>query len=150
VSPKDFAEYELRWRNKYHETLSEETAPSVERLRSFILQLWPSLFSPREVERIRSAADTDELTSAVLPFWLTPRRVRLKVEETFAGPKDGGFMLYTGLGEGDCGVDFKVGERWLIDAYRDETGRWIAHQCSVTIPANKADVVLAKLRTERR
>ena len=150
VYPKDFSDYEQRWRNKYHGGLSEDAPPPVDRLRTFILQLWPSVFSARGIQRIRAATTTDDLTSAILPFWLTPRRIRLKVEEAFAGPKEGGFVLYTGLAGGDCGVDFKVGERWLIDAYRDDTGRWIAHQCSVTIPVSKADAVLAKLRSERR
>ena len=68
----------------------------------------------------------------------------------FAGRKEGGIVLYVGPGDADCGVDFRVGERWLIDAYQDDAGRWIAHMCSVTIPVEKADAILAKLRTEPR
>jgi hypothetical protein len=51
-----------------------------------------------------------------------------------------------------CGfrsIDLKVGERWLIDAYVDSAGRWIARQCSVTLPFDKAKAVLEKLKTRR-
>ena len=148
VFPKDLLEYESRWQNVYHEKLSKDRPPSVERMRGFVLQLWPRLFSSVESERIRAAASIDELESAVGGFWLTPRRIRLKIDEPFAGPLGGTFVLYTGLGNGDCGVDFKTGQHWLVDAYLDSAGRWIAHQCSVTLPANKATAVLTKLRAE--
>lgn len=150
VFPKDISQYEARWEQLYHERLSDDRRSPVERLRSFILQLWPRLFSPLESERIRAAASTDELESAVGRFWLTPRRVRLRITEKFAGPQRGRLVLYTGLGGGDCGVDFKAGERWLVDAYLDDANRWIAHVCSVTLLIEEAGAVLAKLRADHR
>ena len=92
----------------------------------------------------------DELESAVGRFWLIPRRVRLMIEEPFAGAQRGTLVLYTGLGGGDCGVDFKTGQRWLVDVYLDTAGRWIAHQCSVTLPADQAKTILTKLRAEHQ
>lgn len=150
VFPKALSDYQVRWRQVYGEDLSEDRLPSVARLRAFVLQFWPKLFSPSEKDLIDAAKSLDDLESAVAPFWLTPRRIRLKIEEPFAGPQAGRFVLYTGLGGGDCGVDFKVGAHWLVDGYLDAAGRWIAHLCSVTIPASEATAVLNKLRAERR
>jgi hypothetical protein len=150
VFPKNLSEYESRWWKVYHQKLSEHQPPSVERMRDFVLQMWPRLFSPVESGKIRAAESIDELESAVGSFWLTPRRIRLMIEEPFAGPQRGTLVLYTGLGGGDCGVDFKTGQRWLVEAYLDTAGRWIAHQCSVTLPADHASAVLTKLRAERQ
>jgi len=150
VYPRTLSVYKARWRQIFHEELSEDRPPTLERLRRFVLQFWPNLFSPSEQERIKAAKSLDDIESAVGNFWLTPRRIRLRIIEPFAGPKTGVFTLYTGLGDGDCGVDFKIGERWLIDAYIDDAGRWIAHLCSVTIPVKNAAAVLSKLRSERR
>lgn len=150
VYPRSLAEYRTRWRQIYREDLSEDRSPSVEQMRDFMLQFWPNLFSPSEQERIRAAESLDDLESAVGRFWLTPRRIRLRVEEPFAGPKAGPFVLYTGLAGGDCGVDFKVGDQWLIIAYLDDGGRWIAHLCSGTTPVKNAGAVLKALRSERQ
>ena len=134
----------------YGQPISENQPPPVDQLRSFVLQIWPALFSSQEKERIATATSPDELDSAVSRFWLMPRRVRLKVEETFAGPRPGRFTLYTGLSGGDCGISFKVGQRWLVDAYLDDAGRWIARQCSVTLPLADAQAVLEALRSQQR
>lgn len=150
VFPKDRSECAARYQEISHERLSGDTPPSPGLLRMFVLQFWPTLFSPIERERIQAAKSLSELESAVAPFWLTPRRIRLKIEEPFAGPLVGTFVLYTGLGGGDCGVGFRVGERWLVDAYLDEAGRWIAHLCSVTLPVADASAVLTRLRAKRR
>jgi hypothetical protein len=150
VYPSGLVDYKTRWLQMYHEKLSEDQLPTVERLRSFVLQFWPKLYSTSEEKRMNEAKSLDELESALGNFWLTPRRVRLRIAEPFAGPQSGQFVLYTGLADGDCGVDFKVSERWLVDAYSDDAGRWIARLCSVTIPVRAAGAVLNKLRAERR
>jgi hypothetical protein len=151
VYPKDLPAYKAHWRQMYHEDLSEDRPPSVEQLRSFLLQIWAKIYSPAEKEKMDKAKSIDDLESAVEPFWLTPRRIRLRISEPFAGPKSGRLVLYTGIGGGDCGVDLKVGEQWLVDADRDEAGRWIAHFCSVTIPVSEAGDVLhvLRIRTKR-
>lgn len=150
VFPAGVAEYELRWERSYHERLSEQYPLSVGRYREFIFQIWPTLFSPGERDRINSSTNGTDLVSAVDRFWLWPRRISVKVEDSFAGPKTGVFVPYTGLGNGDCGIDFKLGEHWLIDAYVDSAGRWIAHQCSVTLPVDRAKAVLEKLKAKRQ
>lgn len=148
VFPKDFSDYQARWR-VYCERLIGEDPPPVEELRTFILGLWPKLFSARETQNMQAAKTVAELNAAVRGFWLTPRRIRLNIEESFAGPSSGALEVYTGLDSGDCGVDFAVGGRWFIDSYLDAEGRWIAHLCSVTLPIEKATAVLSRLRAER-
>jgi hypothetical protein len=138
VYPKSFSNYEALWREMYGEELSESEPPSLEHLRNFVLPLWRDVLSRSEKDKILRATSLDELESAVSPFWLTPRRVRLRVTEQFAGPKRSQLVLYTGLGDGDCGVDFKAGERWFVDAFLDKEGRWIATVCSTTKHADKA------------
>ena len=150
VYPRALADYEVRWRQIYREDLSADKPPSVARMGSFVLRFWPKLFSPSERERIKAARSINDLESAVGRFWLTPRRVLLRIEEPFAGPQAGRFMLYTGIGGGDCGIDFKVDDHWLVDAHLDDAGRWIAHLCSVTVPASEAIAVVNTLRAERR
>ncbi len=146
VYPKSMSEIKIRWHQRYGEDLSEDKPPTVERMREFSLYFWGDAFSAAEQERIRTAKSIDELESAVQEFWMTPRRVRFKVTEVFAGPKIAALVLYTGLGGGDCGVDFRAGQRWLVDAYRDAAGRWVAHICSATMPEKKAGAVLTALR----
>ena len=146
VSPKSMSDYEIRWRQRYGEELSEDRPPSVERMRDFMLYLWHDTFSQAEKQRIMKSKSIDDLESAVGSFWMAPRRVRFRIKEMFAGPKSVRFVLYTGLGGGDCGVEFRAGESWLVDAYRDEAGRWIAGICSVTMLEAEAGPVLTAVR----
>src|SRR5580704_3493172 len=50
--------------------------------------------------------------------FLSGRRARISVDEPFGGlsPDAREADVYTGLGGGDCGIDFHVGEVYLIDA----------------------------------
>jgi hypothetical protein len=99
---------------------------------------------------IKAANSVDDLESALGRFWLTPRRVQFKITERFAGIIADHFIVYTGLGGGDCGVGFKTGEKWLVEGARDKAGRWIAHQCSVTKPASEAQNILVALRAKSK
>ena len=103
VYPRNLSAYKKRWRRVFHEKLSEDHPPDPERMRTFVLQLWPGLFSRSEQEGMQAAKSVDDLESAVASFWLTPRRIRLRIAEPFAGPRTGSFVLYTGLGGGGCG-----------------------------------------------
>jgi len=48
VHPKDFSEYERRWRKMYHEGLSEDTHPPVDRLRSSSSSCGPQSSRPEK------------------------------------------------------------------------------------------------------
>jgi hypothetical protein len=146
VFPTSTSDYKISWRQRYGEELSYDKPPSVERMRDFMLYLWHDTFSQAERQRIMKSKSIDDLESAVESFWMTPRRVRFRIKEMFAGAKRFRSVLYTGLGGGDCGVEFRAGESWLVDAYQDEAGRWIAGICSVTMPETEAEPVLTALR----
>src|SRR2546429_110446 len=71
VYPRTLSEYKKRWRQIYHEKLSEDMPPSLEQVRSFVLQFWPKLFSPSEQKRIAAANSIEDLESSIGRFWLT-------------------------------------------------------------------------------
>ena len=48
--------------------------------------------------------------------FLTGRKVRIQVEEWFTASKGTVVEVFTGKGGGDCGINFKPGERYLVDA----------------------------------
>jgi hypothetical protein len=82
------------------------------------------------------------------------RRVRLVVEESFrgAGVKRGGALeVATGLGGGDCGYRFEVGERYLVYAEHPTGGDGLyTGICSRTRPLADAGVDLDYLRARTR
>jgi hypothetical protein len=47
------------------------------------------------------------------------RLVRFELDESFHGVKGRTAEVITGMGGGDCGYDFKEGERYFVYAYRD-------------------------------
>src|SRR4051812_20239260 len=60
--------------------------------------------------------------------WLS-KRIQLTVHEAWLGlPADQkNVELLTGLGGGDCGDPFVVGEKYLVYAFRDDQGRLQQH-----------------------
>jgi hypothetical protein len=76
------------------------------------------------------------------------RRVRIRSTEVFRGGVSGEVDVWTGLGGGDCGYDFKVGETYLVYAYRDATTNRISTGiCSNTQKLATAGADLAYLRS---
>jgi hypothetical protein len=78
-----------------------------------------------------------------------PRRVfKVEVSESFVGGYRVGeeVEIETGLGNGDCGYGFIVGERYLIDVWRGETGLQTSI-CSATAPESLAEAAVRELRT---
>lgn len=50
----------------------------------------------------------------------TPRAVKFSVEQAFSGVTGTEVEVFTGRGGGDCGVGFRMGQRYLVYAYRHE------------------------------
>ncbi len=67
------------------------------------------------------------------------RRFRFSVEEAFRGVQGRTIEVLTGMGGGDCGYDFKVGERYFIYAGRSPKNNVLyVSICDRTLPLDKA------------
>lgn len=74
------------------------------------------------------------------PYKRTERVLRVAIEQAFRGVEGAETEVRTGWGGGDCGYEFKVGERYMIYAYRDEKSHKLYTSiCSRTRPVSKAD-----------
>jgi hypothetical protein len=75
------------------------------------------------------------------------RRIfKFSVEQSFLGVQGREVEVATGMGGGDCGYGFNVGERYVVYAYR-ENDRFVTGICTRTAPYSKADKDLEFLRT---
>jgi hypothetical protein len=83
--------------------------------------------------------------------FLSSRRARVRVDEPFGGLAADvrEVDVYTGSGGGDCGIAFKVGEVYLIDAFVGQDGVAHAGICSSTRRMDDAGVLLRVLRQQR-
>lgn len=90
---------------------------------------------------------TELAPSADFSF-LSSRKARIRVNESFGrlGPDVSEIDVLTGLGGGDCGVPFKPGEEYLVDAFVSKDGLVHAGICSST---RRIDAVGAALRILR-
>jgi hypothetical protein len=78
---------------------------------------------------------------------LAPRTFKFSVEQEFLGVEGTDVEVATGTGGGDCGYEFKLGERHLVYAHRwGEGNRLITSICTRTQPYVKADEDLEFLR----
>jgi hypothetical protein len=93
---------------------------------------------------------TDVPAAGDSPF-LSSRRAHIRVDEPFGGlaPDVDEVDIYTGLGGGDCGVDFKPGEAYLIDASAGKDGTLHAGICSFTRRTDAAGALVWVLRQRR-
>lgn len=81
-------------------------------------------------------------------FKYTRRAVRLIVEESFRGDVESvETEVITGWGGGDCGYEFKMGERYMVYAHRDEKDHKLYTSiCTRTRPLSEAAEDLAFMR----
>lgn len=76
------------------------------------------------------------------------RLVRLTVDQPIRGMQATEVDVLTGLGGGDCGYGFKIGQRYLVYAYRDEKDRRLSTSiCSRTRLLSEADDDFAFFRS---
>jgi len=73
----------------------------------------------------------------------------MRIEEAFAGPRSGFVVVHTGLGYGDCGVDFEKGQRWLVDA-SIENGKITTSIASTTGPVEERQPAITRLREKKK
>lgn len=66
------------------------------------------------------------------------RRIRFEVETPFKGVSEPKVLVYTGWGIGDCGYDFRRGERYLVYATSWDGGAYTGI-CHSTKPLSEAE-----------
>jgi hypothetical protein len=83
--------------------------------------------------------------------FLSGRKARIQVNEPLGGlpPETKEINVLTGRGGGDCGVPFKAGEQYLIDASVGADGEAHAGICSATRRIEVAGAALGILRQRR-
>jgi hypothetical protein len=100
----------------------------VESYKALMLEIWKDDLSDADVEKIRSVRN--EINLLELPEILMKKKVRLRVVENFFGPMREEFELFTGLGDGDCGVSFETGKTYLVYAHGDrQSNVWFTGVC---------------------
>jgi hypothetical protein len=69
-------------------------------------------------------------------------QVSFDVSRSYRGEQQKNIRIRTGVGGGDCGFDFQVGEQYLVYAFADESGKLSTGICSGTalLDERKADV----------
>jgi hypothetical protein len=83
--------------------------------------------------------------------FLTSRKARIQVDESFGGlpPDVREVDVLTGAGGGDCGIPFRAGDVYLIDAIVGDDGLIHAGICSSTRRIDAAGIALRVLRQRR-
>jgi 5-hydroxyisourate hydrolase-like protein (transthyretin family) len=66
------------------------------------------------------------------------RRVVFAIERAFRGVQDATVEVTTGMGGGDCGYEFKDGQRYVVYAHRSSDGRLVTGICTRTRLASQA------------
>src|SRR5260370_347920 len=78
----------------------------------------------------------------------TPRTFKFSVEQAYLGVEGAEVEVATGMGGGDCGYGFKLGERYLVYAYRSgDNNRLATGICTRTKPYAMANEDLEFLGT---
>jgi hypothetical protein len=75
------------------------------------------------------------------------RRAQLAVVEPFRGIRSSQVTLATGSGGADCGYPFRIGESYVVYAYRSPAGELATSSCSRTRPVATATADLTYLRS---
>jgi hypothetical protein len=77
------------------------------------------------------------------------RSVSVRVLRAYRGQASGDVIVLTGVGLGDCGLDFDTEEKYLIYADRNESGDLYTSICSGTAPIDQSGPDLRYLRGEK-
>jgi hypothetical protein len=99
----------------------------------------------REKERPKDVATARREQDAGLIEWGS-RFYKFSIEQPYLGMNAAEIEILTGSGGGDCGYEFKIGQRYLVYANRGKTN-FTTSICSRTKPFDQADEDLAFLGT---
>ena len=81
------------------------------------------------VGKVTSVLDTLRRSGS---FDYHARRAIFAPQAVWKGPTSGSVTILTGMGWGDCGIHFTVGERYLVFASADSNGVLFTRACSHT------------------
>jgi hypothetical protein len=76
-------------------------------------------------------------------------RYRFHIDEKFAGPANDEVDVFSGGDDGDCGYQFKKGERYLVFTQQELGGKLFATICNGTRPASDGRALIPQLRAMR-
>ena len=138
------------------EIASPELSTEEERLvfaagKELFLDLWGHELTASERVALQRA-DTEEELNAVLesvPDDMV-KRVEVNVQETLIGDLPDRLVLSTGMEGADCGVDFRDGETYLIEAQLVRDLLWSTSICSRTNRIRDAQEDLEALRSWKK
>jgi hypothetical protein len=75
-------------------------------------------------------------------------QVTFNVSRSYKGVRANRVVLTTGLGGGDCGFDFQMGQQYLVYSYKDDSGQLSTGICSGTGLVQQSQSDLSFLRGE--
>jgi len=104
----------------------------IEGMKRVTILMWRDILTPAQQEQIERATSMEDIEGPAQGVSWPGRRVRLSVSERFTGPEVPEFELFTGMGGGDCGVEFKEGGEYVVSAWCGNAGRWVTSICSPT------------------
>jgi hypothetical protein len=76
------------------------------------------------------------------------RSVEIVVTSMFRGERQDHVTILTGLGTGDCGLNFQTGETYLVFAVRGDDGSWFTSICQGTSKTEDSSAALRFLKNE--
>jgi hypothetical protein len=100
---------------------------------------------------VGTVLDVKDLPRTEKFAFLTSRRARIRVDESFGGLASDAHEIevLTGSGGGDCGVPFRTGEVYLISAGVGDDGLLHAGICRATRRIEFAEAIVRVLRQQR-
>ncbi len=75
-------------------------------------------------------------------------QVSFRVSRSYRGVQQQAVKVETGLGGGDCGFRFEKGKKYLVYAYKDDSGRLSTGICTATALLQESQANIAYLRGE--
>jgi hypothetical protein len=79
-------------------------------------------------------------------YTISQRVINLKLDHAYKGIGGTEVQVLTGLGDSDCGYGFRVGEKYLVYAFRNEGNKLETSICTRTGPLSEADEDLDYIR----
>jgi hypothetical protein len=91
-------------------------APTLAEMKRIVVGMWRQTLSAFEIRQVLSAHSEEDLEAIVdhALGWEMAKRVRLRVSEAFTSGLGEDFELFTGMGGGDCGIQFEEGQSYLV------------------------------------